>query len=174
MNAEKAAVVQDVIQDIFSEVADMNCVAAPSGVPEAPYNEQTHEGALNRAKFCQQSSTDPQALCVGVESGLAERGGRIFEETWVVILKGDKEYVGYSSGLLLPDYVTQHMKTHGVLHNVAMGAIDKELGIQKGTDTWSTYSGGLLKRKVSLREAARNAAIQMHVSPKSLYAKSAK
>ncbi len=51
---------------------------ADSKMPEAPHDNETYEGALNRAQACYELGG---ADCyVGLESGLVERYGHFFEE----------------------------------------------------------------------------------------------
>jgi non-canonical (house-cleaning) NTP pyrophosphatase len=52
-----------------------------SKVPETPYNKQTKIGSINRAKNCleEQPGLD---LYIGIESGLEDRYGDLYEEVW--------------------------------------------------------------------------------------------
>jgi non-canonical (house-cleaning) NTP pyrophosphatase len=140
--------------------------AAESGVPPTPQGEETFTGALNRAR--QSRRVGPADFYVGLESGLVQRHGHLFEEAWACVLARDGgEYVGYSSGLRVPDYVARRMLESDRPHYQVMGEIEQELNLPH--DTWSNYSGGILARQVSLEEALRNAVILIVPGEGSLY-----
>jgi len=163
----------DTVKKVFNEIvksADL-CVAgfaAKSGVPETPYDRQTFDGAKNRATEARQASPEVD-FSIGLESGLAERYGHIYEEAWsCLIAKDGKEYFGYSSGLKVPDYVLKKMNDLNIEHCMAMEIIEKEFG-NLPNDTWGNYSGGLIIRETSLEESLRNALIQTLPHEKSFY-----
>ncbi len=168
-NQKKVAVVEAAFRDVLGlDNVDVMPHDAQSGVPEAPCDAETYQGALNRATECYGiGSAD---FYVGLESGLVERYGNYFEEAWaVVIAKDGTEQIGYSSGLLLPLVVVRRMKA-GEKHNEIMVSIDKEFDLPKDNrDTWSRYTGGNISRQVSLEEALRNALIQSAHSERNLY-----
>lgn len=140
---------------------------AASEVPETPWDRQTFEGARNRAQNCKESNDGD--YFIGLESGLIERYGHIFEEAWCCVLSSTgEEYFGYSSGLKVPDYIIQKMDELKIDHNSVMKLIEDEVeGLYK--DTWANYSGKSISRTVSLDEALRNALIQTFASEKSYY-----
>lgn len=168
-NHKKVHVVTEIFQNFFTnpniEVISHN---ADSKVPEAPHNQQTYEGALNRARECYRlGSAD---YYIGIESGLVERYGNYFEEAWAVIISADGlEQIGYSSGLPLPPVVVKRM-SRGEKHNEIMAYYDKKFNLpDDNRDTWSRYTGGYISRQVSLQEALRNALIQNSPSERNLY-----
>lgn len=55
-------------------------------------------------------------------------------------------------------------------HCDVMTIIEKEFG-NLPNDTWSTYSGGVIIREISLEEAIRNSLIQIVSPDKSFYNK---
>lgn len=166
-NQKKLDVVSAVCSNLLQSSVEVIGYSANSSVPEAPHDEETYRGALNRALDCEQSGEAD--YYIGIESGLVERYGNHFEEAWSVVIRNNKRYVGYSSGLLLPEMVTNKM-SEGMLHNKIMEQIDEELKLPKGNrDTWSRYSGGQILRNISLEEALRNALIQSVPAANSLY-----
>lgn len=169
-NEKKITVVQSVFADVL-KLADIDVVShnARSKVPEAPHDKETYQGAENRALECEKLGGAD--FYVGIESGLVERYGMYFEETWAVIIRinGAKQ-VGYSSGLMLPSVVVERMN-NGEKHNDIMRSFDEEFQLPPDNrDTWSRYTGGAISRDLSLREALRNALIQTVESDQSLYA----
>lgn len=143
---------------------------AASQMPDTPYNKQTFDGARNRALDSKTHIIDGD-FYIGLESGLVERYGHIYEEAWAAVITFDnKEYFGYSSGLKVPDYVLKRMDELKMEHSNVMTIIEKEFG-KLPNDTWGTYSGGTILREVSLGEALRNAFIQITASDNSFYKK---
>jgi non-canonical (house-cleaning) NTP pyrophosphatase len=140
--------------------------AAESGVPPTPHGEQTFAGARNRAWHSRRHG--PADFYVGLESGLVERHGQLFEEAWACVLAADgREYAGYSSGLRVPDGVARRMRESGRAHHQVMEEIERELALPH--DTWSNYTEGVLVREVSLHEALRNAVVLIASGVGSLY-----
>lgn len=141
---------------------------AQSGVPEAPHGQETYQGARNRASECyREGGAD---YYIGIESGLVERYGNMFEEAWAVVISADGvERVGYSSGLMLPKTVVDRMNI-GEKHNEIMAYFDKAFNLpDDNRDTWSRYTGGSISRQISLEESLRNALIQLSKSERNLY-----
>jgi non-canonical (house-cleaning) NTP pyrophosphatase len=143
---------------------------AESRMPETPYDKETFDGARNRALDSKANITNGN-FYIGLESGLIERYGHIYEEAWAAIMTSDnKEYYGYSSGLKVPDYILKRMDELKMDHSHVMTIIEEEFG-KLPNDTWGTYSGGMILREVSLEEALRNALIQIAASDNSFYKK---
>lgn len=171
MSKRKIEVAAKVIGQLFSDGADISIegYAAASGVPETPYDIQTFRGAQHRAHDANVHMPGADYY-IGLESGLTERYGHIYEEAWSVVLTTEgKEYVGYSSGLKVPDYVLQKMDELNMQHNEVMTILEQEHG-KLANDTWGNYSGGMLIREISLEEAIRNALVQI-VAPRGSFFK---
>ncbi len=164
----------DITEKVIKQFLDAEPVtvtgyAASSLVSETPYDRETFEGSRNRALGTR--SHDASAdMYIGLESGLIERYGHVFEEAWCTLLHNGQEYYGYSSGLKVPDFVLKKMKEGDIPHSSAMAHIEEEYGTIPN-DTWGTYSGGTIAREVSLEESLRNAIIQVLSTEGSLYQK---
>lgn len=167
----KIATVEKVLRPLFADQEiEVSGVTAASGVPETPWDKQTFDGALARARNARNASPDAD-WTVGVESGLVERYGHIYEEAWCCAISTDgREYFGYSSGLKVPDVVLKRMDERHLPHYQVMKLLEEKHGLID-SETWGNYSGGTLAREVSLEEAIRNAFIQIVAPEASLYRK---
>lgn len=171
VSERKIDVAEKVILELFPGLdSKVDGYAAASGVPDTPYGKQTFDGARNRASGAKKNV--PAAdYWIGMESGLIERYGHVYEEAWcAVITKEGKEFFGYSSGLKVPDYVLKKMNELDKEHSDVMTILEKEHG-KLPNDTWGSYSGGMIAREISLEEAVRNALIQVIAPEESFYRK---
>lgn len=172
MSERKINTARQTINGVYSEEFEIVGFAAKSNVPETPWDRETFDGAKNRAFACREKFPDAD-FCIGMESGLVERYGHVYEEAWSCILDPqENEYYGFSSGLKVPDFILTKMKNDNIEHNQAMFILEQEHNL-KDADTWGSYSGDLILREVSLQESLRNALIQIFAPDKSFYKKSA-
>lgn len=166
----KIDIAEKVIKQFFNDEISVESFAAKSQMPDTPWDKQTFDGARNRALDSKNNVAEGDYY-IGLESGLIERYGHIYEEAWTVIIaKDDKEYNGYSSGLKVPDFILQKMDEMKMEHSDVMTIIEEEYG-KLPNDTWGTYSGGVIQREVSLEEALRNALIQITCPDTGFYKK---
>lgn len=147
-NNKKAQLALSVFQETFpNEQVNVSNVDAKSDVPDTPWEEQTYQGAINRAKNLAKSNHDFDYY-IGLETGLVERYGELFEEAWCYILdKKNKGYLGYSSGYL----ITKNIKTR-IRRNEATNTKVLEV-LDENTKDFIMYSGSTEIRAVSLKNA---------------------
>jgi len=149
----------------------VGCRAA-SGVADTPFDVATKQGAVNRARHALEWCVDAE-VSVGIESGLVERYGDLYEEVWVAMVYRGEVYTAYSSGVKLPKRVTKGLSADVRNHPEVMNALRERYGMEVdpelGVDTWGDYTGFLIKRDVGLEEAVRNVLVQVFPTPKSLY-----
>lgn len=161
--------VRKVLKQVLGEVYfDIIPFAAKSNVSETPWDKETFDGAKNRAHRCR--AEHPEAdYFVGIESGLVERYGHIYEEAWSCVIHNDgKEFFGYSSGLKVPDYILKKMDEHKLPHYLIFAKINNHFEKDINSDTWGLYTDKKLLREISLEESLRNALVQIF-SPKGSY-----
>jgi len=170
-NKRKIDTVKVVIQQILpNEEIEILPYPAKSGVSETPWDNETYDGAKNRALDCI-SNINNADYFLGLESGLVERYGQIYEEAWACIINSDdKEFFGYSSGLKVPDYIIGKMKDTKMEHWQVMKVLEEEHSLSKD-DTWGNYSKEMIIRDISLQEAVRNAFVQIFAPQDSFYHK---
>ena len=140
---------------------------AHSKVQETPIGKHTFNGACNRA--LETMSNVHADFYIGIESGIIERYGTIYEEAWCCIIDGNgHRYYAYSSGLKVPELVTSAMSLKKMTHNKVMEILQKRFNLPRN-DTWGNYTGNALGRSTSIEEAVRNAMIQIFPKGRSLY-----
>ena len=84
-------------------------VKVDSGVADQPSTlEETTTGATNRAKRAMKDQGT--TFGIGMESGLFEQGGKMFDVCACVIYDGENTHVGYSCAWELPNVVTKLFK----------------------------------------------------------------
>ena len=174
-NKRKIAAVQSVVDSCVSadEVVVTGC-SAESGVRDTPLDEETKTGAINRAKNSMEC--EPEAdMYIGIESGLVVRYGERFEEVWVAAVYDDETYTAYSSGIALPQVVSDQLTDDVQNHSHIMDGLRTEYEIdihaELGVDTWGNYTGNKVVREVGLEEAVRNVLVQIFRGDKSFYTK---
>ena len=163
----KIASLERVLSDVFS-IAESEIVSytAKSLVSETPHDDETILGAKNRAYDTKKHVPDAD-YWLGLESGLINRYGQIYEEVWCCVVNSDNnEWYGYSSGLLVPSYIEEQKRQHNLLHHEYLF---KEA--PHTDDTWGFYSADFINRDISLFEAIRNALIPLFAPGESFYHK---
>src|SRR3989338_6572258 len=128
ISERKIKIAEKVIQELFS-VKDFiveGCNAS-SEVPETPYDKQTFDGARNRALDVKSKINDSDYY-LGLESGLVERYGHIYEEAWAAVIdKSEKEYGNlpndtwgtYSGGVILREKSLEEALRNALIQIVA-------------------------------------------------------
>lgn len=171
-NDEKVSTAESVLKELLpvDEFALIG-MDVPSGYGETPVDEETKLGAYNRAKALMAEHECDYAI--GIESGIIERYGDVYEEAWCCVIGPDTTVYGYSSGLKVPEVITRKMKAEGLEHYQALRSEEiKDLLVEKSRkDTWGNYSAMLLVRRISFEESMRNALVQLFASSDSLYSK---
>jgi non-canonical (house-cleaning) NTP pyrophosphatase len=169
----KESAVEKILKQFIKSNIKIVSYPAKSLMSETPFGIETKKGAQNRAKETKIKIKGADYY-IGLESGLVKRYGDLYEEAWCCLIdKNNKIFYGYSSGLKIPKFILDKMKQLNKPHYNVMTIIEKSYKIKRG-DTWGTYSGFLISRKVSLEEALRNALIQAFADEKSFYTRNIK
>ena len=113
------------------------------------------EGALARARSASEGD-----VSIGVESGLANRYGNYYEETWCCAIFQSKAYFAYSSGVKVPAAISNRIES-GEEHPEIMNELRADLNLSD--DAWDNYTNGTLSRRLSFEEAIRNCLAQIKI-----------
>jgi inosine/xanthosine triphosphatase len=153
VNPVKVEAVRTVMEKIFGNVR-ITAVEVDTGVPEQPFEEQTREGAVNRAK----GALGMHDLSVGIEAGVFETEDGLYDYQYCAVLDRDgKITIGTGMGFRYPDKISDLVrKGYTVGHAVHEIYGDSEIGKKQGAI--GLLSKGLVDRK-SLTEQSLSAAM---------------
>lgn len=152
-NPVKVEAVRNVMERIFGQVR-IFAYDVSSGVPEQPFGDQTQEGAKNRAK----AAIHDHALSVGIEAGVFEMFGTLYDFQYCAVLDKDGRYtIGTGSGFRYPDSVVELVR-NGKTVGEAMKIVYGETNAGKTMGAIGILSKGLLDRR-SLTEQSVLAAM---------------
>ena len=82
-SGRKIKMAQKVADQLFGTQINVAGCPAESEMPDTPWDKQTFDGAKNRALNARKLSPGA-GYHVGIESGLVERYGHVYEEAWTV------------------------------------------------------------------------------------------
>ena len=114
-----------------------------SGVPEQPFGDETHQGAVNRAK----AAIGDRDLSVGIEAGVFEMYGELIDIQHCAILDKDGRItIGMGSGFAYPASIAELVRNGSTVGQ----AVDRIYGgesIGHSEGAIGYLSGGRLDRK---------------------------
>ncbi|HEU0051003.1 MAG TPA: inosine/xanthosine triphosphatase [Patescibacteria group bacterium] len=146
----KIDAVQQAASKFFTACGISNC-PAKSGVGIQPIGlEETLKGAQNRALAAAQKF--PNAICVGIESGIVKMGLHWFDIAVVVVRRHETESVSVSAGIRLPDECVSEAIQRG-LERTTVGSVVAEFYHGDETDPHTRLSRGKVTRMQTLTEA---------------------
>lgn len=153
LNHVKVEAVRSVMERIYGDVR-ISAAEVESGVPPQPFEGQTRQGAINRAKL----ALGEHDMAVGIEAGVFERQEGLYDIQYCAVYDKDGRItVGCGSGFMYPSAVAEKVRG-GMTVGDAMKEVFgiTEIGKQQGAIGF--LSGGLLDRK-SLTEQSVTAAM---------------
>ncbi|MCL5090920.1 MAG: inosine/xanthosine triphosphatase [Patescibacteria group bacterium] len=154
-NEKKIQLAREIFASLDSTIEVIGC-SAKSEVSDTPWDEDTFKGARNRSK---NSLNNPDAdFGLGLETGLTERYGKIYEETWCWTRgsKGNESW-GYSSGNVISENIQKRVIENKELNTKSLEVFDNS------SNSWVLYSGNLELRNTCLSNAIKLSAIQAKV-----------
>lgn len=152
LNPVKVEAVRNVMERIYGSVR-IFAVDAKSGVPEQPFEDETVQGAINRAK----GALGKHRMAVGIEAGVFERYDGLYDVQHCAIVDDDgKITIGMGSGFRYPDKVADLVR-NGRTVGEAMKMIyaGRDIGREQGAI--GILSKGLLDRRELTEQSVLNA-----------------
>ena len=159
-NPVKVGAVEEAFKKYFNDV-EVTGVEVESGVSAQPRSEQeTMEGAKNRAR----ASIGQADYGVGLEGGVTEVEGKMFECAWVAIVSR-RGIEGLAGGLYfeLPNKIAEKIRAGGELGPV-MDLMTGEANVKQKMGAIGMFSKGQLDRKQAYVQIVISALIKF-VSP---------
>jgi len=153
MNRVKVEAVRNVMERIYGDVR-VTPVNVPSGVPDQPFEDETEQGAENRARV----ALGDHDLSVGIEAGVFEQHDGLYDIQKCCIIDSDGRISrGQGSGFRYPDEVADLVRCGHTVGD-AFRALYGKSEIGKNGGAIGMLSNGLLDRE-SLTEQAVLAAM---------------
>lgn len=153
LNHVKVEAVRTVMEKIYGNVRIIP-VNTESGVPEQPFGDEAHKGAVNRAT----AALGTYELSVGIEAGVFEMYGYLYDVQYCAILSKDgKITVGMGPGFRYPDKVAELVR-NGMNVSDAMSNTYGSIRPGNKEGAIGILSKGLLDRK-ALTEQSITAAM---------------
>lgn len=152
LNPVKIEAVRNIMERIYGSVR-IFAVDSKSGVPEQPFEDETVQGAINRAK----GAIGDHTMAVGIEAGVFERYDGLYDVQHCAVIDSDgKITIGMGSGFRYPDKVAELVR-NGKTVGEAMKEIysGKDIGREQGAI--GILSKGLLDRRELTEQSVLNA-----------------
>jgi inosine/xanthosine triphosphatase len=149
LNKVKLEAVKEAFARYFPGV-EVTGVGIESGVPGQPVDEQTFEGARNRALKLQEINRKQgldSRFCVGIEGGVLELFSRWFA-VGVICIIDDKSRIGYGTSPLfeLPEDIIRHLLGSTELGDV-MDQLTGERNTKQNQGAVGYFTRGVMDRK---------------------------
>ncbi len=152
-NQVKVAAVRSVMERVYGDVR-ITAIDVSSGVPPQPFEDQTHQGSVNRAR----AALGDHDMAVGIEAGVFEMLDGLYDIQHCTIVDRDgKETYGQGSGFRYPDRIADLVRS-GMTVGDAVHEVYGSTDIGKRQGAVGLLSKGLLDRK-SLTEQSVTAAM---------------
>jgi inosine/xanthosine triphosphatase len=107
-NSEKMGGAKKSLSKFFKNFALLR-TEPKSNVSGQPFEEQTLNGAINRANFAYASTRCDFGM--GLESGLFEFLGKHYNIMWCALFDGEELFMGCSMGFAVPDEIIKEART---------------------------------------------------------------
>lgn len=153
-NRVKVAAVRTVMEKVYGDVR-ITAVDVPSGVPDQPFGDQTHQGSENRAK----AALGDHDMAVGIEAGVFEMLDGLYDiQHCTVISRDGKVTYGHGSGFRYPDRIAELVR-RGMTVGDAVHEVYGNTDIGKRQGAVGLLSKGLIDRKTLTEQSVTAAMI---------------
>jgi len=153
-NPVKVEAVRAVMERIYGDVR-ITPEDVSSGVPPQPFEEQTHQGSVNRAK----AALKDHDMAVGIEAGVFRMLDGLYDiQHCTIISKDGRMTFGQGSGFRYPDKVAE-LVFSGLSVGEAMKEVYGNTEIGKKQGAIGLLSKGLIDRKTLTEQSVTAAMI---------------
>ena len=147
-NMVKVAAVRSVLERVYGDVR-LTAVEVDSGVPPQPFEQQTHQGSVNRAR----AALGSHELSVGIEAGVFEMLDGLYDIQHCTIVDRDgRETYGQGSGFRYPDNIAALVRG-GKTVGDAVHEVYGSAGIGRSQGAIGLLSKGLIDREKLTEQA---------------------
>ncbi len=147
LNPVKVEAVRDVMERVYGSVRIFP-VDVKSGVSEQPFEQETKQGALNRAK----AAIGDHTLSVGIEAGVFDRPEGLFDvQNCAICDKAGRITYGTGPGFRYPDDVAELVRKGMTVGEAMKKIYGDNIGRKQGAI--GILSKGLLDRKELTEQA---------------------
>jgi inosine/xanthosine triphosphatase len=154
LNHVKVEAVRTVMERIYGYVR-ITAADVPSEVPPQPFEEQTRQGAVNRAR----NALGNHDLSVGIEAGVFEMKDGLYDFQYCAVLdKNGKLTVGTGMGFMYPEKIAEEVRS-GATVGDAVHTIYGNTDIGKKQGAVGLLSKGLIDRKTLTEQSVTAAMI---------------
>lgn len=141
-NRVKVEAVREVMESIYGSVR-VYAVDAKSGVPDQPFESETHRGAVNRAK----EALGDRDLSVGIEAGVFELYGELMDiQHCAIIDQKGRITVGMGSGFAYPKDIADLVRG-GLTVGQAVDRVYEKNAVGHSEGAIGLLSKGIMDRK---------------------------
>ncbi len=149
INPVKISAAKEAFSLYFDNV-EVTCISVPSHVPDQPINDETYQGAQNRANELHKINLAQNLnaeFSVGIEGGIQKTFNKWFAFGCMCLIhKSGKTSFGTSAHFELPDIVTKQLLERKELGHVMDELMEQENTKQKG-GAISFFTNGRMDRK---------------------------
>lgn len=140
-NPTKIAAVEELFPNDTVKAMD-----ASSSVSAQPFSdEETREGAVNRAMDCVQANSD--SMGIGLEGGVVYVEDQLYLCNWGALIDQDKNiFTASGAKIPLPDEIDEQLKLGHELGDV-MDKYAKKQGVRKNEGAIGVFTNELITRK---------------------------
>jgi len=141
------------VQDIFAE-HQIDTKDVPSLVSPQPFSdEETREGAINRALQCAQAS--PEAIGLGLEGGVMHVHDQLYLCNWGALVTPDKKvYTASGARVVLPPDIEAQLKKGNELGDM-MDSYAHKQAVRNNEGAIGIFTNDLISRKDMFIHAVR-------------------
>jgi len=153
-NPVKVAAVRSVMERVYGDVR-ITAMEVDTGVPLQPFEGQTHQGSVNRAR----AALGDHDMAVGIEAGVFEMLDGLYDiQHCTIITRDGKETYGQGSGFRYPDAIADLVRKGSTVGD-AVKAVYGNTEIGKKQGAIGLLSKGLIDRKTLTEQSVMAAMV---------------